>query len=73
VTVRVIVDHRVASEGQIEMQGGQLVQVPAQALASVAAGAHAVGLSIQAHCSARPENVLVAPVSIIATALPPAG
>lgn len=71
-TVRVIIDDRVASEGQTEMTGGQLLQVPAQALVPATAGTHTVGISIDADYSARPENVFVAPVSIIATVLPPA-
>lgn len=70
VGVRVIVDGHVVSRVHTEMSGGQLVQVPAQAQVSVAAGAHTVGLSIEASYSARPENILVGPVSIIATALP---
>ncbi len=72
VTVRVIIDDRVASESETEMTGGQLLQVPAQALVPATAGTHTVGISIEADYSARPENVLVAPVSIIATILPPA-
>ncbi len=54
------------------MTGGQLLQVPAQALVPATAGTHTVGISIDADYSARPENVFVAPVSIIATVLPPA-
>jgi len=70
VTVRVIVDNTIASESQTEVTGGQVLQVPAQALIPVSAGAHTIGLSIEANYSSRPENVLVAPVSIIATTLP---
>lgn len=70
VTVRVIVDESVESEAQTEVTSGQTYQIPAQALAPVSAGAHTIGLSIEADYSSRPENVLVGPVSIIATALP---
>jgi hypothetical protein len=72
VTVQVIVDKKVESEGQTTMTSGQILQVPAQALVPVSAGAHTVGLEVGADYSARPENVLVAPVSIIATVLPAA-
>lgn len=72
VTVRVIVDKSVVSEAQTEVTSGQGFQVPAQALVPVSAGAHTIGLSIEADYSSRPENVLVAPVSIIATTLPAA-
>jgi hypothetical protein len=72
VTLRVIVDKKVESETQTKVTGGQVAQVPTQALVSVSAGSHTVGLSIDADYSSRPENVLVAPVSIIATALPAA-
>jgi hypothetical protein len=70
VTARVIVDKHVESEAQTEVSGGQIFQVPAQALVPVSAGAHTIGLSIEADYSSRPENILVAPVSIIATTLP---
>jgi hypothetical protein len=72
VTVRVIVDKNVESKAQIEVTSGQIVQIPAQALVPVSAGAHTIGLSVEANYSSRPENVLVAPVSIIATTLPAA-
>jgi hypothetical protein len=70
VTVQVIVDKNVESEVQTKITGGQVVQVPTQALISVSAGAHTVGLAVEADYSSRPENVFVAPVSIIARALP---
>jgi hypothetical protein len=70
VMVRAIVDRRVVSEAHIEMSGGQLAQIPVQAGTQLRAGAHAVGLSVEADYSARPENVVVAPVSIVATVLP---
>jgi hypothetical protein len=70
VTVRVIVDKKVESEAQTEVSSGQVSQIPTQALTPVSAGAHTVGLSIEADYSSRPERVVVAPVSIIATALP---
>jgi hypothetical protein len=72
VTVRVIVDESIESEAQTKVTSGQIFQVPAQALVPVSAGAHTIGLSVEADYSSRPENVLVAPVSIIATALPAA-
>lgn len=71
-TVRLIVDKSVESEAQTEVSTGQTSQMPAQALVPVSAGAHTIGLSIEADYSSRPENVLVAPVSIIATTLPAA-
>lgn len=70
VIVRVIVDERTESEDQARLTSGQSFQVPAQALVPVSAGAHTIGLSIEADYSSRPENVLVAPVSIISTTLP---
>ena len=69
-TVRVIVDKRVESEAQTDVSSGQVSQIPTQALTPVSAGAHTVGLSIEADYSSRPETVAVAPVSIIATAHP---
>lgn len=70
VTVRVIVDKRVESESQTDVSSGQVTQIPTQALTAVSAGAHTVGLSIEAGYSSRPETVAIAPVSIIATTLP---
>jgi hypothetical protein len=70
VTVRVILDNRVESETQTQASSGQRLQIPAQALVPVSAGAHTIGLAVEADYSSRPENVLVAPVSIIATTLP---
>jgi hypothetical protein len=70
VTVSVIVDDNVVREIQTKMTGGQVLQLPTQALVPVSAGAHTVGLSVGADYSVRPENVLVAPLSIIAMALP---
>jgi hypothetical protein len=70
VTVSVIVDDNVVREIQTKMTGGQVVQLPMQAFVPVSAGAHTVGLSVGADYSVRPENVLVAPLSIIAMALP---
>jgi hypothetical protein len=72
VTAQVIVDGNVKSEAQTNMMGDQVVQLPIQALVPVTAGSHAVGLSVRASYDTRPEDVLVAPVSVIATALPAA-
>lgn len=70
VTVRMIVDKRIENAAQTEVTSGQILQIPAQTLVPVSAGAHMIGLSIEADYSSRPENVRVAPVSIIVTALP---
>jgi hypothetical protein len=72
VTVRIVVDKRVESDAQTEVTSGQILQIPAQALVPVSAGTHTIGLSIEAHYSSRPENVLVTPISIIVMAFPPA-
>jgi hypothetical protein len=73
VTIAVNVDKKVESEAHIGMTSGQVIQVPTQALVPVSTGTHTVGLAVGAqYYSSRSENVLVAPVSIIATALPAA-
>jgi hypothetical protein len=70
VTLRVIVDRRVATAVETGVRGGQMLQTPAQALVPAGAGLHTVGVSVDAEYAARPENVIVAPVSIVVAELP---
>jgi hypothetical protein len=73
VTIAVNVDKKVESEAHVGMTSGQVIQVPTQALVHVSAGTHTAGLRLGPHYySSRSENVLVVPVSIIATVLPAA-
>ncbi len=71
VTLDVILDGRPAGEHQVQFTGGQTLQVPVQALVNIPAGSHTVGLTVDAkYSSNEPGDVLVSPVSLIASTLP---
>jgi hypothetical protein len=73
VTLAVVVDRHLILRTASSCAGGQSLQVPIQALVNVGAGIHTAGLAIEAsYDSATPGDVVVAPVSIVAGALPPA-
>ncbi len=73
VTFAVVVDRHVVIQTGSSVDGGQSVQVPIQALVDVKPGTHTAGLSVEAqYNSATPGDAIVAPVSIVAAALPPA-
>jgi hypothetical protein len=74
-TARIIlelrVDRRHVAESQVTITGGQVIQVPIQALVNVSTGSHTAGLAVQAeYRSNGPGDVLVTGVSIIAGAFP---
>jgi len=72
VDIALLEDDRALSRRVITISGGASLQVPLQALASVPSGPHSVGIGTLArfYSSAGPGDVIVSPVSIIATALP---
>lgn len=73
VVLELTVDRRRAAANQVLIRGGQIVQVPIQAVADVAAGRHTAGLAVRAqYDSAGQGDVLVSGASIIASAVPPA-
>ena len=72
VTLYLIVDGKLATNSSSSIAGGQSVQLPAQVAVRLPAGAHSVGVEAQAKYSTRePGDVMVSPVSLTATALPP--
>jgi hypothetical protein len=74
VTFNVTLDGRPVGEHEVQFTGGQTLQVPVQALVNIRAGSHTVGLTVDAkYSSNEPGDVLVAPVSLIATMLPAGG
>lgn len=71
VAVHLLVDGRWAADDEVAVAGGQRVQVPEQLLARISAGPHTVGVAVAAsYHSFEPGDVLVSPVSLIASALP---
>lgn len=73
VTLYLIVDGKLATNGSSSIAGGQSAQLPAQLAVRLPAGAHSVGVEVEAKYSTRePGDVMVSPVSLTATALPPA-
>jgi hypothetical protein len=72
VVLGVIVDGKLATEREVRIGGGQMVQAPAEVTIGIYTGSHTVGLSTSAtYTSNGPGDVFVAPVSLNATALPP--
>ncbi len=73
VVLELMVDRRRAAASRVIITVGQIVQVPIQAVAEVAAGRHTVGLAVRAqYDSAGQGDVLVSGASVIASAVPPA-
>ena len=71
VTLCVDVDHNCVAESHVTISGGQMLQVPVQALRTVSSGSHTAGLEVEAgYSSPGNGNVLVSSTSLIATALP---
>ena len=71
VTLAVVVDGRSVAQSKVTSTGGQLLQVPVQAVEDVSAGKHTVGLAVEAEYSSNAAgDVLVSPVSIVASAVP---
>jgi hypothetical protein len=71
VRIHLVVDGRLASHSELTMTGGQQEHTPMQLLAPVGAGKHTVGVDVDARYSYyQAGDVLVSPVSVIATALP---
>lgn len=63
------IDHRTVAEDETTSSGGQAIQVPIQAVASLSAGRHTAGLSVRAdYGSSGGGDVLVTATSLIATA-----
>jgi hypothetical protein len=72
VTLYLIVDGKLATNDSSSIAGGQSAQLPAQLAIRLPAGAHSVGVEAQAKYSTRePGDVMVSPVSLTATVLPP--
>jgi hypothetical protein len=71
VTLAIVVDGQVAAESSVTSAGQGSSQVPIQVLVGASRGSHLAGLAVRAsYDSAGPGDVVVAPVSITATALP---
>jgi hypothetical protein len=71
VTIHVVVDGRLAGHSELALMGGEGTQTPAQLLVSVGAGRHSAGVDVEARYSYyQSGDVLVYPVSVIASALP---
>jgi hypothetical protein len=71
VTLELRVDRRHVTESQVTIAGGQVVQVPIQALVNVSTGSHTAGLAVRAeYHSSGPGDVLVTGVSVVAGVFP---
>lgn len=73
VTLYLIVDGKLATNNSSSsIAGGQSAQLPAQLTVRLPAGEHTVGVEAEAkYSTAEPGDVMVSPVSLTATALPP--
>jgi hypothetical protein len=72
-TIHLVVDGRLASHSELVLAGGEGMQAPAQLLVPVRAGRHTAGVLVEARYSYyQSGDVLVYPVSVIASALPAA-
>jgi hypothetical protein len=72
VVLLLILDGRIASTRVTVIAGGQTLQVPAQMLVSLRPGRHVFGAILEAqYRSFEPGDVLVSPLSLIVSALPP--
>jgi hypothetical protein len=73
VTIHLVVDGRLASHSELPLTGGEGTQTPAQLVLPVAAGRHTAGVDVEARYSYyQSGDVLVYPVSVIASVLPAA-
>jgi hypothetical protein len=73
VSLRLIVDGCRAEGSETVLDGGRSAQVPIQLFAKAAPGWHTIGVEVSAsYSSYAPGDVLVSPVSVIASAFPPA-
>ncbi len=71
ITLELNVDGNPVNESTVDSAGGQIVQVPIQALVNVSSGAHNAGLAVRAeYKSSGPGDVLVTTTSLVATSLP---
>jgi hypothetical protein len=71
VQVHLIVDGRSAAASSVVLAGGEQIQTPIQVLHRVSPGSHTVGLQLEAsYSSYAPGEVIVTPVSLVASALP---
>jgi hypothetical protein len=72
VTLHLILDGKLVTNSSSTIAGGQSTQLPAQLMVRLPAGAHTVGVEAEAkYSTAEPGDVMVSPVSLTATALPP--
>lgn len=72
VTLYFIIDGKLATNSSSSIAGGQSAQLPAQLTVRLPAGEHTVGVETEAkYSTAEPGDVMVSPVSLTATALPP--
>jgi hypothetical protein len=73
VTLYLILDGKLVTNNSSSIAGGQSTQLPAQLTVRLPAGAHTVGVEVEAkYSTAEPGDVMVSPVSLTATTLPPA-
>jgi hypothetical protein len=73
VSIHLVIDGRYASHTEVAMTGGTQTQTPAELLVPLGAGRHTAGVDVDALYSYYQDgDVLVSPVSVVATALPPA-
>jgi hypothetical protein len=71
VSLQIVVDGRLAEHSDLTLAGGQTAQLPLQALIHAAPGQHTVGILVSAQYSSRaPGDVIVAPTSLVVSALP---
>lgn len=74
VQLRLILDGESTVASSVVLAGGEQTQVPIQLLRRVNSGAHTVGVELEAsYSSYEPGEVIVSPVSLVASALPVAG
>jgi hypothetical protein len=71
VQLHVILDGESAASSSVVLAGGQHTQVPIQLLRRMSSGHHTVGIEVGAsYSSYEPGEVVVSPVSLLASALP---
>ncbi len=75
VTLHLVVDGRLVDHSELTLSGGQSVQAPVQLLLGVPVGRHTVGIVVVVGYSSYdgPGDVIVSPVSLVASAFPPSG
>lgn len=71
VSLQLVVDGRLAEHSDLTLVGGQSAQLPLQAVIHATTGGHTVGIRVSAQYSSRaPGDVIVAPASLVVSALP---